>query len=145
MNNMGEKLIVNRSEDAEIISVRLSPDETPIAYENKVRCLMSSGLSREEAVKLGTIRSPYMGDMYELVQSYETDSDQGDVKTLEEFRDLINSSEYWLFRFGEIIHDNGWIDHTGDVYGICEDENGRILEFDSEAKAYIISDANNIK
>jgi len=76
---------------AEIISVRLSPDKTPIAYENKVRCLMLSGLSREEAEKValepmdlelyyeigaglmavdpaavesGTIRSPYTGELY---------------------------------------------------------------------------------
>lgn len=35
-NNMEEKLILNSIEDAEIISVRLSPDETPIAYENRV-------------------------------------------------------------------------------------------------------------
>lgn len=34
-NNMEEKLILNSIEDAEIISVRLSPDKTPIAYENK--------------------------------------------------------------------------------------------------------------
>lgn len=51
-NNMEEKLILNSIEDAEIISVRLSPDETPIAYENRVRCLMLSGLSREEAEKV---------------------------------------------------------------------------------------------
>lgn len=90
-NNMEEKLIINSIEDAEIISVRLSPDETPIAYENRVRCLMLSGLSREEAEKValepmdlelyyeigaglmavdpaavesGTIRSPYTGELY---------------------------------------------------------------------------------
>lgn len=49
---MERKLILNSIEDAEIISVRLSPDETPIAYENRVRCLMLSGLSREEAEKI---------------------------------------------------------------------------------------------
>lgn len=49
---MEEKLILNSIEDAEIISVRLSPDKTPIAYENRVRCLMLSGLSREEAEKV---------------------------------------------------------------------------------------------
>lgn len=32
---MGEKLVINGAEDAEIISVRLSPDETPIAYEKR--------------------------------------------------------------------------------------------------------------
>lgn len=30
---MEKKLILNSVEDAEIILVRLSPDETPIAYE----------------------------------------------------------------------------------------------------------------
>lgn len=49
---MERKLIFNSVEDAEIISVRLSPDETPIAYEHRVRCLMLSGLSREEAEKI---------------------------------------------------------------------------------------------
>lgn len=47
-NDMKRKLVINSAKDAEIISVRLSPDKTPIAYENKVRCLMLSGLSREE-------------------------------------------------------------------------------------------------
>lgn len=59
------------------------------------------------------------------------------IKTLEEFMDLINSSEYWVLEFNKIIKDNGWIDHTGNIYGICEDDNGRILEFDSEGNAYI--------
>lgn len=51
-NDMKRKLVINSAKDAEIISVRLSPDKTPIAYENKVRCLMLSGLSREEAEKV---------------------------------------------------------------------------------------------
>lgn len=94
-NNMEEKLILNSIEDAEIISVRLSPDETPIAYENRVRCLMLSGLSREEAEKValepmdielyyeigvglmavdpaavesGTIWSPYTRELYDNSQ-----------------------------------------------------------------------------
>lgn len=36
-NDMKRKLVINSAKDAEIISVRLSPDKTPIAYENKVR------------------------------------------------------------------------------------------------------------
>ena len=91
-NNMEEKLILNSIEDAEIISVRLSPDETPIAYENRVRCLMLSGLSREEAEKVafelyyeigvglmavdpaavesGTIWSPYTRELYDNSQIF---------------------------------------------------------------------------
>lgn len=44
---MKNKLVLNSAEDAEIISVRLDP----IAYANKVECLMLSGLSEEEAKK----------------------------------------------------------------------------------------------
>ena len=49
---MEDKLILNSVEDAEIIMVRLTPEEFPIAYANKVKCLMLSGLSKEEAEKM---------------------------------------------------------------------------------------------
>lgn len=39
----------NSASNYESIMVRLTPDKTPIAYRNKVKCLMSSGMSREEA------------------------------------------------------------------------------------------------
>lgn len=42
---MKNKLVLNSAEDAEIISVRLDPERFPIAYANKVECLMLSGLS----------------------------------------------------------------------------------------------------
>lgn len=48
---MKNKLVLNSVEDAEIISVRLDPERFPIAYANKVECLMLSGLSEEEAKK----------------------------------------------------------------------------------------------
>lgn len=44
---MKNKLVLNSAEDAEIISVRLDPERFPIAYANKVECLMLSGLSEE--------------------------------------------------------------------------------------------------
>jgi len=37
------------SDEIESITVSLSKEKTPIAWENKVQCLMKSGLSREEA------------------------------------------------------------------------------------------------
>jgi hypothetical protein len=59
---MEEKLILNSIEDAEIISVRLSPDETPIAYKNKI----GAGLMAVDpaAVESGTIWSPYTRELY---------------------------------------------------------------------------------
>lgn len=39
----------NSADNYEPITVCLTPDKTPIAYRNKVKCLMSSGMSREEA------------------------------------------------------------------------------------------------
>ena len=90
--NMKNKLVLNSAEDAEIISVRLDPERFPIAYANKVECLMLSGLSEEEAkkeammpidlelyyevgvglmavepgaVESGTIYSPYTKELYD--------------------------------------------------------------------------------
>lgn len=89
---MKNKLVLNSAEDAEIISVRLDPERFPIAYANKVECLMLSGLSEEEAkkeammpidlelyyevgvglmavepgaVESGTIYSPYTRELYD--------------------------------------------------------------------------------
>lgn len=84
---MEDKLILNGAEDAEIIMIRLTPEKFPIAYANKVKCLMLSGLSEEEAEKMamepidlelyyevgvglmavesGTIYSPYSGELYD--------------------------------------------------------------------------------
>lgn len=89
---MENRLILNSVEDTEIIMVRLTPERFPIAYANKVKCLMLSGLSEEEAEKMamepidlelyyevgvglmavesgavesGTIYSPYSGELYD--------------------------------------------------------------------------------
>lgn len=59
------------------------------------------------------------------------------IKTLEGLRDFINSNEDWEIEANGIIFQNGWKDNTGREYGICEDTNGRILEFDSNMEAYI--------
>lgn len=58
--------------------------------------------------------------------------------TLEELRDMINGRDDWDLNFNEIIIRNGWKDNTGEPYGICEDEAGRVLEFDENMNAVII-------
>jgi len=45
---MGNELKLNSAEEAEVILIRLTPEEYPIAYANKVKCLMISGLSEED-------------------------------------------------------------------------------------------------
>lgn len=40
---MGNELKLNSAEEAEVILIRLTPEEYPIAYANKVKCLMISG------------------------------------------------------------------------------------------------------
>lgn len=40
------------------------------------------------------------------------------IKTLEEFAELINSSEEWKLEFNEIIKANGWEDLTNDDWDI---------------------------
>lgn len=42
----------NSAENYEPVNVFLTPDKTPIAYQNKVQCLMSSGMTEAEARKL---------------------------------------------------------------------------------------------
>lgn len=49
---MGNELKLNSAEEAELILIRLTPEEYPIAYANKVKCLMLSGLSKKEAERM---------------------------------------------------------------------------------------------
>lgn len=59
---MKNKLVLNSAEDAEIISVRLDPERFPIAYANKVECLMLSGLSKDIFVKEWSTTGYSQGD-----------------------------------------------------------------------------------
>ena len=61
------------------------------------------------------------------------------VKTLEEFAELINSSEEWKLEFNEIIKVNGWEDLTDDDWNICREGNRR-LTFNEETIAVIIEE-----
>lgn len=44
----GRDIIITETE-GDVIDIRLSPEKTPVAYERKVRCLMLSGMTEEEA------------------------------------------------------------------------------------------------
>lgn len=48
------------------------------------------------------------------------------MHTLEELRDFVNSNEDWELTASKIIEQNGWVDETGDDYGICNDGNRRL-------------------
>lgn len=48
------------------------------------------------------------------------------MKTLEELRDFINSTEDWDLSVNDIIEKNGWTDETGEEYGICSDNKRRL-------------------
>lgn len=61
------------------------------------------------------------------------------IKTLEEFAELINSSEEWKLEFNEIIKKNGWEDLTDDDWDICKDRNRR-LTFTEETIAVIVEE-----
>lgn len=98
---MEEKLILNSIEDAEIISVRLSPDETPIAYENRVRCLMLSGLSREEAENFSLedlIEKCYNNFFKAWHEEYEHWGDDEDA-----IREELHHNQYE----GQLYYENG--------------------------------------
>ncbi len=61
------------------------------------------------------------------------------VKTLEEFAELINSNEEWKLEFNEIIATNGWENLTDDDWDICREGNRR-LTFNEETIAVIIEE-----
>lgn len=53
------------------------------------------------------------------------------VKTLQDFADLINSTEEWPPIFAEIIKENGWIDECHEYWGVCSNGTERIVMTES--------------
>lgn len=58
------------------------------------------------------------------------------ITTLEQLRDYINEHDDWKLEVSDIIEKNGWVDETGEDYGICSDGK-RCLLFDDEMNADI--------
>lgn len=77
---MGNELKLNSVEEVEVILIRLTPEEYPIAYTNKVKCLMLSGLSEEEAKK--------------LAEAYMQDASLDTTDYLEIVQDVLEVAEY---------------------------------------------------
>ena len=59
------------------------------------------------------------------------------VNSLEEFAELINSSEEWKLEFNDIIKKNGWEDLTDDDWDVCREDNRR-LTFVEEREGMIV-------
>ena len=53
------------------------------------------------------------------------------VKTLQDFADLINSTDEWLPIFFEIIEENGWTDECYEYWGVCSNGTERIVMTES--------------
>lgn len=60
-----------------------------------------------------------------------------EIKNLNQLARYINSCEDWDIRVNDIIEANGWIDETGEKYGICNDGTLRVL-YNSEMKAVVV-------
>ena len=60
------------------------------------------------------------------------------VNTLEEFAELINSEDEWKQEFNEIIEQNGWVDETGEEWGVCSNDTERII-YGEDGQAVVIS------
>lgn len=65
--------------------------------------------------------------------------DMEKIKTLEEFAELINSSEEWKLEFNEIIKENGWKDLTDIEWEICREGKRRLI-LNEGAEAIIIEE-----
>lgn len=49
------------------------------------------------------------------------------INTLDELKDYINSRKDWSLTVSKIIELNGWIDESGEKYGICNDGTRRLF------------------
>lgn len=56
--------------------------------------------------------------------------------TLAAFAELINAADEWKTEFSSVIEENGWVDKTGEEYGICESETA-VLEYDERGVAVV--------
>lgn len=59
-----------------------------------------------------------------------------EIKNLNQLAKYINQHEDWMLEVNDVIESNGWIDETGEEYGICNDGELR-LSFDSTMKAVV--------
>ena len=59
-----------------------------------------------------------------------------EIKNLNQLAKYINQHEDWMLEVNDVIESNGWIDETGEEYGICNDGKLR-LSFDSAMKAVV--------
>lgn len=113
----------NSADNYEPIMVCLTPDKTPIAYNNKVKCLMSSGMPREEAEKaaLGPI---------ELELYYEVGSGLMAIESA-----AVDSLGYIFSPYsGEEFEDSATCPECGsdDIYPFNTDDECNILKYQCE-------------
>lgn len=74
-----------------------------------------------------------------IVKSIKVKDMEMKIKTLEEFAELINSSEEWKLEFNEIIKENGWEDLTDIEWEICREGKRRLI-LNEGAEAIIIEE-----
>lgn len=59
-----------------------------------------------------------------------------EIKNLNQLAQFINANDEWKIEVNEVIEKNGWVDETGEDFGICNDGKLR-LRFNSEMKAVV--------
>lgn len=60
-----------------------------------------------------------------------------DIDNVNQLARYINSCEDWELQMNEVIERNGWVDETGEDYGICNDGIFRV-SFNSDMKAVVV-------
>lgn len=61
------------------------------------------------------------------------------INTMNELANYINACEDWpLAEFNEIIARNGWIDDSGETWGVCHNDNQKIVMND-QGEAEVIN------
>lgn len=60
-----------------------------------------------------------------------------EIKTMEQLCEYINAHDEWKMEVHDIIAANGWEDLTGTEWGVCKDNNGNRVMFNSFGRAEV--------
>ena len=92
-------------------------------FIGKVKCLSGANIEAIYSRIKGYWEHCGEVDLNEWASEY---CDTSCIYTMDDLMDYINSHDEWEAKAGDVINDNGWVDETGEDYGICSDGKKRL-------------------
>ena len=69
--------------------------------------------------------------------SNNPESNTREITTMQDLANYINGKDEWPADVEDIIEENGWVSDTGEIYGICHNDDERLI-FDGDGETAII-------